>query len=139
MKIALVVLAAALSATAHSADVVEVRVKVLDGFGGDTSSVISRCQTKAGSQYDPVTVTRDVNSLKSSGEFEDISADARREGNGVSVTFLVKRKMRFLAPLQVEGNEEFSESKIAKESELKDGFLYGEADFAAAAARSASP
>jgi len=135
MKIALVVLAAALSATARSADVVEVRVKALDGFGGDTSSVISRCQTKAGLPYDPVTVTRDVNSLKSSGEFEDISADARREGDGVAVTFLVKRKMRFLAPLQVEGNEEFSESKIAKEAELKDGFLYGEADFAAAAAK----
>jgi len=135
MKTTLSAIAALFCATSFAADVSEVRVRALDGFGGDTSSVLSRCQTKAGSAYDPVTVTRDVNSLKASGEFEDISADAKRDGDGVAVTFLVKRKMRFLAPLQIEGNEELSESKISKEADLKDGFLYGEADLAAAAAK----
>ena len=120
---------------AFAADVTEVKVKALDGFGGDTSSVASRCQTKAGSQYDPVTVTRDVTSLKDSGEFEEISADAQHVAGGVEVTFFVKRKMRFAAPLVVEGNEEFGESKILKESELKDGYLYGESDLSAAAAK----
>ena len=104
---------------AFAADVTEVRVKALDGFGGDTSLVASRCQTKAGKPYDPVTVTRDVNSLKDSGEFEDITADAKRVASGVEVTFLVKRKMRFAGPLIVQGNDEFSESKVAKEADLK--------------------
>ena len=117
---------------AFAADVTEVRVKALDGFGGDTSLVASRCQTKAGKPYDPVTVTHDVNSLKDSGEFEDITADAKRVASGVEVTFIVKRKMRFAGPLIVQGNDEFSESKVAKESELKDGYLYSEADLAAA-------
>ena len=62
-------------------------------------------------------VTRDVEALKNSGEFEDISADAQRNAAGVEVTFLVKRKMRFAGPLVVQGNEAFSESKVAKEAE----------------------
>ena len=120
---------------AFAADVTAVKVRALDGFGGDTSSVATLCQTKAGKAYDPVTVTRDVESLKASGEFEEITADAQRNAAGVEVTFLIKRKMRFAGPLAVEGNEEFGESKIAKEAELQDGYLYGDADFAAAAAK----
>ena len=124
-----------IASASFAADVKEVKVKALDGFGGDVGSVLSRCQTKAGTAYDPVTVTRDVNSLKDSGEFEDISADAQIGESGVEVVFLVKRKLRYQAPMTVEGAEFFSESKIAKEAGLKDGYLYGEADFAAAAAR----
>ncbi len=120
---------------AFAADVTDVKIKALDGFGGDTSSVASRCQTAVGKPYDPITVTRDVEALKNSGEFEDISADAQRNAAGVEVTFLVKRKMRFAGPLVVLGNEAFSESKVAKEADLKDGYLYGDADFAAAAAK----
>ena len=126
---------AVFGSVAFAADVTEVRVKALDGFGGDTSSVASRCQTKAGKPYDPVTVTRDVNSLKDAGEFEDITADARRVASGVEVTFFVKRKMRFAGPLIVQGNDAFSESKVSREAELKDGYLYGESDLAAAAAK----
>ena len=120
---------------AFAADVTDVKIKALDGFGGDTSSVASRCQTAVGKPYDPITVTRDVEALKNSGEFEDISADAQRNAAGVEVTFLVKRKMRFAGPLVVQGNEAFSESKVSKEADLKDGYLYGDADFAAAAAK----
>ena len=120
-----------------AAPVTEVKIRALDGFGGDVGSVISRCQTKAGSEYDPVTVSRDVTALRDSGEFEDIRVDAQPTltGGGVEVTFFVKRKFRYHAPLQVVGAEEFSESKIASEAGLKDGYLYGEGDLAAAAAK----
>ena len=118
-----------------AADVVTVKVEAVDGFGGDTGSVASRCQTKAGKPYDPVTLTRDVATLKNSEEFEDISADVKEVAAGVEVTFRVKRKFRFRAPLVVRGASFFGESKIADEAELKDGYLYGEADLAAAAAR----
>jgi outer membrane protein insertion porin family len=123
------------ASVAFSADVTEVKVKALDGFGGDSGSVASRCQTKVGAAYDPVTLTRDVNSLKDSGEFEEISANAQRTDSGVEVVFYVKRKMRFHAPVAVKGNDFFSESRISKEAELKDGSLYGESDLAAAAAK----
>ena len=122
--------------SALAADVSEVRVKALDGFGGDTSAVMSLCQTKAGQPYDPVTVTRDVNSLKSSKAFEEIEAEANKTATGdVEVVFYVKRKMRYQAPLVVEGNDFYSASKISKEAELKDGEQYGESDLAAAAAK----
>lgn len=122
-------------ASVFAADIVDVKVKILDGFGGDTGSVITRCQTKVGMVYDPVTISRDVTSLKDSGEFEDIEADAQRLADGVEVTFYVKRKIRYQAPMVVKGCDYFSESRVAKESELKDGFLYGEGDLAAAAAK----
>ena len=100
MKSILAVLAI-FGSVAFAADVTAVKVRALDGFGGDTSSVATRCQTKAGAAYDPVVVTRDVESLKASGEFEEITADAQRNAAGVEVTFLVKRKMRFAGPLGV--------------------------------------
>ena len=129
--------AAAIAASVTLASQVsEVKVRALDGFGGDVGSVVQRCQTKAGSEYDPVTVTRDVTSLKDSGEFEDIRVDAQKalSGDEVAVTFLVRRKLRYHAPLTVVGADYFSESKISSESGLKDGYLYGEGDLAAAAA-----
>ncbi len=135
MKNIFLVLASLGAFVVSAANVTEVAVKALDGFGGDTSAVLTRCQTKVGALYNPVTVTRDVTALKDSGQFENITADARRTGEGVEVVFYVKRKMRFQAPLTVKGAEFFSESKIAKEAELKDGALYGEGDFAAAAAK----
>ena len=125
-----------LSSVAMAIDVTEVKVKTLDGFGGDSGSVVSRCQTKAGAKYDETIVTRDVTQLKSSGEFEEIAADAVKNAHGgVDVVFYVKRKVRYNAPLVLEGNEFFSESKIAKEAGLQDGSLYGESDLAEAAAR----
>ena len=135
MKTAIALLALLSSAAAWSAQILEVKVKTLDGFGGDTGSVVSRCQTKVGQEYDPVVLVRDVGSLKDSKSFEEVSADAQELADGVVVTFTVRRKFRFRAPLAVTGNDFFGESKIAKEAELKDGYLYGEADLAEAAGR----
>ena len=134
MKTLIAFTAVAVAASAWSAQVTDVKVKAVDGFGGDTGSVVSRCQTKVGQEYDPVSLSRDVKTLKDSNEFEDISADAKEVAGGVEVTFVVKRKMRYHAPASVEGADFFSESKVLKEADLKDGYLYGEADLAVAAA-----
>lgn len=122
-----------MSMVASAADVSEVRVKALDGFGGDVSSVVARVQTKVGQPYSDVTLTRDVNSLKDSGEFEAINAEIEEVNDSIEVTFFVKRKVRFVSPMVIKGAEGLSESKIAKASELKDGYLYGEGDLAEAA------
>lgn len=135
---ALSILSAFFAASVISAaPVTEVKVQALDGFGGDTGSVISCCQTKVGSEYDPVLVTRDVTTLKASGEFEDIRVDAQKSllGEGVEVTFFVKRKLRYHAPLTIVGATSISESTLASEAGLKDGYPYGEGDLAAAAAK----
>ena len=121
--------------TVFAADVIDVKVLATDGFGGDVSSVLSMCQTRAGAVYDAVTISRDVAALKASGEYETIDVDANRTPDGVEVTFSVRRKARFQAPLVVKGAEFFSESKIMTESGLKDGNLYGEGDLAEAAGK----
>ena len=135
MKTHIALFALFAASAAWSAQVVDVKFKALDGFGGDTGSIASRCQTKKGQEYDPATLTRDVGALKDSSEFEDISADAQRVEGGVEITFYVKRKMRYRAPAVVKGAEALSESKVLKEAELKDGYLYGESDLAEAADR----
>jgi len=136
MKTHIVAVAALFAfATAWSANIVEVRVKALDGFGGDTGSVASRCQTKAGQEYSSATVSRDVKALRESNEFEEISAKYRERGDGIVVTFYVKRKMRYCAPAVVEGAKYFKESRVVKESGIKDGCLYGESDLAVAASK----
>ncbi|MBR1921716.1 MAG: outer membrane protein assembly factor BamA [Kiritimatiellae bacterium] len=134
MKTLVAILAAIAVADVWSAQIVDVTVVTRDAFGGDTGSILTRCQTKAGQTYDPAVLTLDVVSLKDSNEFEDISADASEVGGGIAVTFYVKRKFRYHAPLVVTGAEFFGVSKIAKEAGLKDGYLYGESDLAAAAA-----
>lgn len=126
-------LIALIGASAYAANVTDVKVKALDGFGGDLSSVLARCQTKPGTVYDGATLTKDVNALKSSGEFQEIKADAERTDDGVVVTFSVSRKLRFSGPLVVKGNEIASLRKITDESGLKDGKLYSEGEFAEAA------
>ena len=123
------------TAAISAATISEVKFKTLDGFGGTSGEAASLCQSKKGMTYDPVTVTRDVNALKQTDKYDEITADVQETDDGVEVIFYVKRKVRFLQPLVVQGCDYFSESRVAKESGLKDGFLYGEADLANAAAK----
>ncbi len=133
-KLLLFTTVAMAGASLFAIPVTDVTVKALDSFGGDTSAVLSRCQTKPGTEYDASVVSRDVNSLNASGEYQEISVDAERSDEGVAVTFYVRRKMRYQGPIAVQGNKFFSESKISKEAALKDGTLYSDGDFATAAA-----
>jgi outer membrane protein insertion porin family len=113
--------------------VADVKVRALDGFGGDVSAVLARCQTKEGRTYDPAVVTRDVKSLEESGLFQEIHAETHAHSDGVEVIFFVKRKMRYIAPMRVTGCDFYTPSRIVAETGLKDGGLYGEGDFAMAA------
>lgn len=137
MKLAKAVIGAVMFALyANAAEVADVQVKILDGFGGDSSAVLARCQTKPGTPYDPVVVSRDVTSLDASGDYQEISADtSERADGGVVVTFYVRRKIRFQAPLVVNGADALSESKVSNEAALKDGALYSDGELASAAAR----
>ncbi len=132
----LLALFALFGSVAFAAEVGEVEVKALDNFGGDAGAVLRRCQTKVGGEYDPTVLTRDANELKASGEFEDISVKASEDGNGkVNICFEVRRKIRFTAPLVINGNSYYGRSRIEKEADFKDGYLYGEAEIAERAAK----
>ncbi len=130
-RIPLMMFAAAFCAGAATVSSVTVRGPV--GDAGDYGDVVARCGTKVGDEYDSAKCARDVRSLRDTGEFEDITVEANRGASGVDVVFVVKRKMRFQGPLNVKGNDYWNAGKIAKLAELKDGYTYGEADYAAAA------
>ncbi len=118
-----------------AAKVASVTARTADGKAADASDVLVRCEVKPGNEYDPAACARDVQTLKDTGDYEDIAVEASHGANGIDVAYVVTRKPRFQAPLQVKGNDYWNASKIAKLSELVDGYAYGEADFAAAAGR----
>jgi outer membrane protein assembly factor BamA len=76
-----------------------------------------------------------VKALRDAGEYEDISVEAKHVDGGIDVVYVVVPKMRYHGPLNCRGNKYWNASKIAKFADLKDGYAYGEADFAAAANR----
>ena len=135
MKRMLLAVALAVAGMASAAKVASVSVKAADGDVEDVGDAAARCQVKVGDEYDPAQCARDVRALRDAGTFDDIVVKAEQGLNGVDVTYVVKHKMRFQGPLAVKGCDYWNEGKIAKFSELKDGYAYGEAEIAAAAGR----
>lgn len=135
MKRMVLAVALAVAGMASAAKVASVSVKAADGDVEDVGDAAARCQVKVGDEYDPAQCARDVRALRDAGTFDDIVVRAEQGVNGVDVTYVVKHKMRFQGPLAVKGCDYWNEGKIAKFSELKDGYAYGEAEIAAAAGR----
>ena len=135
MKRMVLAVALAVAGMASAAKVASVSVKAADGDVEDVGDAAARCQVKVGDEYDPAQCARDVRALRDAGTFDDIVVKAEQGVNGVDVTYVVKHKMRFQGPLAVKGCGYWNEGKIAKFSELKDGYAYGEAEIAAAAGR----
>lgn len=135
MKRMVLAVALAVAGMASAAKVASVSVKAADGDVEDVGDAAARCQVKVGDEYDPAQCARDVRALRDAGTFDDIVVKAEQGLNGVDVTYVVKHKMRFQGPLSVKGCDYWNEGKIAKFSELKDGYAYGEAEIAAAAGR----
>lgn len=135
MKRMILAVALAVAGMASAAKVASVSVKAADGDVEDVGDAAARCQVKVGDEYDPAQCARDVRALRDAGTFDDIVVKAEQGVNGVDVTYVVKHKMRFQGPLAVKGCDYWNEGKIAKFSELKDGYAYGEAEIAAAAGR----
>lgn len=119
----------------HAVKVVSVSARSTVAGDADVSDVTSRCEVKAGMEYDPVACARDVKALRDSAEYEDISVEAKHLADGIDVVYVVTPKPRYHGPLNCKGNEYWNASKIAKLADLKDGYAYGEADIAAAANR----
>jgi len=118
----------------QAARVSSVAVRMADG-DKNTGDVLARCQVKVGDEYDPQVCARDVRVLRDTGEFDEINVKVDEGTDGIDVVYQVSRKVRFLAPLVVQGNDYWNEGKISNLSQLQDGYAYGKADFEAAAGR----
>ena len=133
--IAMLILVAAAVCRVNAAKVVDVTARSSRGGDADVSDVIARCEVKRGVEYDPAACARDVKALRDSGEYEDISVEAKHVDDGIVVTYVITPKSRYQGPLNCKGNEYWNAAKIAKYADLKDGYAYDEADFTAAANR----
>ena len=119
----------------QAAKVVSVSARSSAAGDVDVSDVTARCEVKQGAEYDPSACARDVKALRDAGEYEDISVEAKHVEGGISIVYVITPKSRYHGPLGCKGNKHWGASKIAKFADLKDGYAYGEADFAAAANR----
>ena len=119
----------------HAAKVVKVSARSSKAGEVNVSDVTMRCEVKVGSEYDPAACARDVKALRDTGEYDDISVEAKHVTGGIDVVYVITPKPRYHGPLNCKGNDYWNASKIAKFADLKDGYAYGEADFAAAANR----
>ena len=134
-KVFMATIAMATAFHLHAAKVVNVSARSARSSDADVSDVIARCEVKSGAEYDPAACARDVKALRDSGEYDDISVEAKHVADGIEVVYVITPKPRYQGPLNCKGNEYWNASKIAKFADLKDGYAYGEADFAAAAKR----
>ena len=135
MKRLLLAMTLAAACAASAAKVASVSVRAVDGSDEGMGDVLARCQVKAGDEYDPANRARDARALRDAGDFADISVKAEQGSEGVEIVYEVTRKMRFQGPLGVKGCDYWNEGKIAKLSELKDGYAYSDSDIAAAVGR----
>ena len=136
MKNAIVFAAALLSLLQlQAAKVTGVSARSSRAGDANVSDVTVRCEVKPGVEYDPAACARDVKVLRDTGEYEDIAVEAKHVDGGIEVVYVVTPKPRYHGPLNCKGNEYWGASKIAKFADLRDGYAYGEADFAAAANR----
>jgi len=100
----------------------EVIVRAQDTITMDTSDVLFYCSVKPGDTFSQEASTRDVKALLDTGRFTNVSSLAEPlEDGGVNVIYLVHRRYSFQEPLAILGNAFFSESRIRKLSELRNG------------------
>ena len=135
MKKIIFAICAVAATAASAAKVKSVSVRVSDGFGGDTSDVLSCCETREGVEYGSALCARDVSALRSTGHFDEVFVETRQDGDDVHVTYVIRRKLRFAGPLIVEGNEFWRKSKIEHLADLKDGQYIDDSDLAKAAGK----
>jgi outer membrane protein insertion porin family len=99
----------------------EVKVRVLDQFGTEASDVLSFCSVKVGAEVSQEALSKDVRSLLDTGRYGYAGVELEKVADGINVVYVVKRRYRFQGPLSIKGADYFSESKIRKLSELKNG------------------
>jgi len=101
--------------------VLGVRVRALDGFTADPGDVLAFCNVRPGMDASQVAMSKDVRALLDTGRFSYVDVEVEPKDDGVEVIYKVQRRFRYQSPLVVTGTVYFSESKISKLVELKDG------------------
>lgn len=101
--------------------VMKVRVEALDGFKSDTADVLAFCNVREGSEVSQVALSKDVRALLDTGRFSYVDVEVLAQAQGVEVIYKIQRRYRYQGPMVVTGAVYFSESKLSKFADIKDG------------------
>ena len=87
----------------------------------DAAMVRTYLAVKPGATLDRNTVASDVRNLLASGRFSDVRAEVETAADGVTLTYVVRPKLKLTQPVKVTGAEELGESKVRELLELSAG------------------
>jgi len=122
MRLTKWVAVAVLAAVTAGAQVIqEVAVRQLEGFTADTSDVLTMCGSKKGAELSQAVLFDDVRRLNDSQRFSYAGVEIAEVENGVKVIYVVRRRFRLAAPVDVQGMSAVSRSKVRDWLGLKEG------------------
>ncbi len=93
----------------------------------ETDAILEAIRTRPGGVFSTTQIRRDVKSLFALGLFRDIQVDARLEGEGVALTFIVVEKPS-IRTVRVEGNDKLEKEDIQEVITLKLYSILNESD-----------
>jgi outer membrane protein insertion porin family len=96
----------------------EVRI---DGLERVSEQLVrSKLEVQAGQEYNPLAVSRDIRRLNELGFFTQIQADAARENNALTITYIVAEK-QVIEKVLVMGNKKIKERRILSALSMREG------------------
>ncbi|MBL7645859.1 MAG: outer membrane protein assembly factor BamA [Candidatus Hydrogenedentes bacterium] len=96
----------------------EVRI---DGLERVSEQLVrSKLEVQAGQEYNPLAVSRDIRRLNELGFFTQIKADAARENNALTITYIVAEK-QVIEKVLVMGNKKIKERRILSALSMREG------------------
>lgn len=96
----------------------EVRI---DGLERVSEQLVrSKLEVQAGQEYNPLAVSRDIRRLNDLGFFTEIKADAARENNALTITYIVAEK-QVIEKVLVMGNKKIKERRILSALSMREG------------------
>jgi len=109
------------SVTAGAQVIQDVEVRQLDGLIADTGDVLGMCGSKRGDEVSQAILFDDVRRLNDSQRFSYAGVEIAEVENGVKVIYVVRRRYRLAAPVDVLGMHAVSRSKVRDWIALKEG------------------
>lgn len=89
----------------------------------DESYVRAHIVVKPGDELEPTAVSRDVKDLLATGRYSNVRAELDGGEDGMTLTYVVRRKIRVVETVEIEGGKHLGQDKIRKLLDLGPGDL----------------
>ncbi|MFH1062592.1 MAG: outer membrane protein assembly factor BamA [Candidatus Omnitrophota bacterium] len=99
------------------------KLKVINNKVVSEQTILSKLQSKEGSEYSPLILSDDIKRLYATGLFNDVSADLVDETDGITIVFKVEEKP-MLKEIVFSGNRRIRTKKLRSEMTVKTGEIF---------------